>query len=232
VDQSSPSTRFPGRTAERVAGFILGASALLMLFAISHHPVAPRRRGLEALQAVVGLGAADRMVHGFLVLIIFVMIFSFTVYTLSRVRLSLCALAWVAFFAGDMCVISAALTDGFFVPAFAESYLASAPIDAAPGLTILRAAAVVIQVLTKFGFLALSGATLFWSIDLFLDRGQSRLIGLLGLIASLVIIALIIFGGTVDVHSLLIIVALQALWYLAIAWRMITGPTVANAPVL
>lgn len=192
-----------------------------MLVAISHHPVAPRRRGLEALQAVVGVGPADRIIHGLLVLIIFAMIFSFTVYTLTRVRLSICALAWVAFFAGDMCVVGAALTDGFFVPAFAESYHASTPIDAAPGLTILKAAAVAIQVLTKFGFLALSAATLFWSIDLFLDRGQNRIIGLLGLIASLAVVALLIFGGTVNVHSLLVIVALQALWYLAIAWRMI-----------
>jgi hypothetical protein len=235
VDCSPPATRFPGRTAQRVAGFVLGAAALLMLIAISHHPVAPRRRGLEALQGVVSVGPADRIVHGLLVLIIFAMIFSFTVYTLGRVRLSICALAWVAFFAGDMCVIGAALTDGFFVPAFAESYLAGAPIDAAPGLAILKAAAVAIQVLTKFGFLALSAATFFWSIDLFLDRGPatqrnrarpgfpSRLIGLLGLIASIAIVALLIFGGTVNVHSLLIIVALQALWYLAIAWRMITG---------
>jgi hypothetical protein len=62
-----------------------------------------------------------------------------------------------------------------------------------------------------------------WSIDLLFDRGQSRVVGLLGLVASLAIVALIIFGGTVNVHSLLIIVALQALWYLAIAWRMIDG---------
>jgi hypothetical protein len=223
VDQSPSSTRFPGRTAERVAGFVLGISSLLMLIAISHHPVAPRRHGLEALQGVVGVGPADRIVHGLLVLIIFAMIFSFTVYTLTRIRLSTCALAWVAFFAGDMCVVGAALTDGFFVPAFAESYLAGAPIDAAPGLAILKAAAVVIQVLTKFGFLALCAATLFWSIDLFLDRGRDRIIGLLGLIATLAVLAVLIFGGTVNVHSLLIIVALQALWYLAIAWRMISG---------
>lgn len=194
-----------------------------MLVAISHHPVAPRRRGLEALQAVVEVGLTDRIVHGLLVLIIFAMIFSFTVYTLTRVRLSICALAWVAFFAGDMCVIGAALTDGFFVPAFAESYLAGAPIDAAPGLTVLKAAAVAIQVLTKFGFLSLSASTLLWSIDLFLDRGQSRIIGLLGFAVSLAVVALLIFGGTVNVHSLLIIVALQALWYLTLAWRMIVA---------
>ena len=151
-------------------------------------------------------------------------------------RLSICAVAWVAFFAGDMCLVGAALTDGFFVPAFAESYLRSAPIDPAPGLAILNAAAVAIQVLTKFGFLALNAATLFWSIDLFFDRGpvtqrnrarpgfQNRIIGLLGVVASLAIALLLIFGGTVNVHSLLIIVTLQALWYLAIAGRMIFAP--------
>ena len=48
------------------------------------------------------------------------MIFSFTVYTLNRVRLPLGVTAWVAFFAGNMSVIGAALTDGFFVPGFAD----------------------------------------------------------------------------------------------------------------
>jgi hypothetical protein len=192
-----------------------------MLVAISHHPVAPRRRGLEALQAIVDLGTTDRIVHGFLIAIILGLIFSFTVYALGRVRLSVCAVAWVAFFAGSMGVIGAGLIDGFFVPAFAESYLASAPTDAAPAVVILKAAAVAIQVLTRFGFLALTAATFLWSIDLLLDRGPSRIIGLLGVISSLATVAVLMFGGTVNVHSLLTIVALQAIWYLAIAWQMI-----------
>jgi hypothetical protein len=32
---------------------------------------------------------------------------------------------------------------------------------------------------------------------------------------------MLLFGGTINVHSLLLIVGLQALWYLAIAWRMV-----------
>jgi hypothetical protein len=160
--------------------------------------------------------------------IIFAMIFSFTVYTLGRARLSLCVLAWVAFFAGSMCVIGATLTDGFFVPAFAEHYLHAAPVDTAPGLAILNAASVAIQILTKFGFLALSAGTLLWSIDLLLDRGPGRVIGLLGIIAPIAVAALLIFSGTINPHSLLIIVALQALWYLAISYWMIRQPPAAS----
>ena len=223
MDPSLPPSAPRVSGLNRIAGFVLATSTLMMLIAISHHPVASRRRGLEALEAIVGLGPTDRIVHGLLVLIIFAMIFSFTVYTLSRVRLPLCVTAWVAFFAGNMSVIGAALVDGFFVPGFAESYLRSAPADAAPGLAILNAAAVGIQVLTRFGFLAISAAVLLWSIDLILDRGRARLIGLLGAIASVAVVATLFFGGTINVHSLLVLVGLQALWYLTIAYRMIVA---------
>ncbi|HEX8897577.1 MAG TPA: hypothetical protein VF751_02670 [Chthoniobacterales bacterium] len=195
-----------------------------MLLAISHHPVAPARRGIQALEAITQVGATDRAVHATLIVIIFAMLFSFTTYTLSRTRRHICALAWVAFFAGSMSVIVAALTDGFFVPAFAERYLRTMPIDAAPGLAILNAASVAIQVLTRFGFLALGAATLFWSIDLLLERGQERVIALLGVVVAIAVAAMLLFGGTIDVHSLLFIVGLQSLWYLALAWRMIAAP--------
>jgi hypothetical protein len=221
MDPSLPPSAPRVSGLNRFAGFLLAACMLVMLIAISHHPVAPRRRGLEAFEAIVQVGPADRLVHGLLVLILFAMMFSFTVYTLGRSRLHLRALAWVAFFAGNMCVIGAALTDGFFVPAFAERYLRTVPIDTAPGLAI--------QVLTKFGFLALNAATLFWSIDLLLERGQARVIGLLGVIASVAGTAVLLFGGTINVHSLLLIVGLQALWYLAIAWQMIFPPPPIDA---
>jgi hypothetical protein len=226
---SLPSNSSSGHLVTRIAGFILAACALLAIVAISQHPVASAKRGVQAFEAIVQVGPADRLVHGVLIVILFAMMFSFTVYTLGRSRLHLCALAWVAFFAGNMCVIGATLTDGFFVPAFAERYLRTVPIDAAPGLAILSAAFVAIQVLTKFGFLALNAATLFWSIDLLLERGQARVIGLFGLIASVSGTALLLFGGTINVHSLLLIVGLQALWYLAIAWRMISPPPPIDA---
>jgi hypothetical protein len=205
----------------RFAGFVLAACTILMIVAISHHPVAPARRGLQALEAITQLGAADRAVHATLIVIIFAMLFSFTVYTLSRSRMQLSVFAWVAFFAGSMSVIAAALTDGFFVPAFAERYLHTAPFDAAPGLAILNAAAVVIQVATRFGFLSLTAATLLWSVDQLLDRGRARIIGLLGIIVALAVAALLVFGGTINVHALLLIVGLQAVWYLAISYQMI-----------
>lgn len=197
-----------------------------MLIAVSHHPVVQGRRGLDALHAVAEVGTADRLVHGILVGVIFAMIFSFTVYTLGRSRLYLAALAWVGFFAGNLCVTGAALTDGFFVPAFAERYLRAVPVDATPGLAILNAAAVAIQVLTKFGFLAICLATLCWSIDLCLDRGRDRGIGLLGIAASIAVAALLSFGGNVNVHSLLLIIGLQATWYLAVSYRMINPPPI------
>jgi magnesium-transporting ATPase (P-type) len=225
-----PSSSAPVKT--RFAGIVLAACTISMIVAISHHPVAPARRGLQALEAITQLGAADRAVHATLIVIIFAMLFSFTVYTLSRSRLQISVVAWVAFFAGSMSVIVAALTDGFFVPAFAERYLHSAPLDAAPGLVIINAAAVVIQVATRFGFLSLTAATLLWSIDLLFDRSRARLIGLLGIIVAMAVTAMLLFAGTINVHSLLLIVGLQAVWYLAISYQMAASLPPERGPTL
>ena len=125
----------------------------------------------------------------------------------------------MAFCCGSAGLVAAVLIDGFFVPGFAQRYIGVSPDALAPALTVLNASAVAIQVLSAFGFIAMGGGTLIWSIDLLLDRGFARVVGLLGIASGIAVICLIAFGGTLNPHSLTIIVSIQALWYLAIAWR-------------
>jgi hypothetical protein len=147
------------------------------------------------------------------------MVFALGVYTMQRRRLHLCLAAWMAFCCGSGGLVAAVLIDGFFVPGFAQRYIGAPPEALAPALTVLNASAVAIQVVTAFGFIAMNGGTLLWSLDLLLDRGFARLVGLLGLASAIAVIGMIVLGGTLNPHSLTIIVSIQALWYLAIAWR-------------
>ena len=211
--------RSPTALASRVAAFILAACSLATIVAISHHPVVRARRGAQVIEGIVAVGPADRAVHGTLLVIVLAMVFALGIYTLQRRRLHLCAAAWMAFCFGSAGLVAAVLIDGFFVPGFAQRYIGVSPDALAPALTVLNAAAAAIQVLTAFGFVAMGGGTLLWSVDLLLDRGFARVIGLLGIASAIAVICLIAFGGTLNPHSLIIIVSIQALWYLAIAWQ-------------
>jgi hypothetical protein len=159
-------------------------------------------------------------VHGTLFVIVLAMVFALSVYTLQRPRLYLCIAGWVAFCCGSGALVAAVLIDGFFVPGFAQRYIGAAPDALTPALTVLNASAVAIQVLTAFGFIAMNGGTLLWSVDLLLDRSVARVLGLVGSMSAIAVIGMIVFGGTLNPHSLTIIVSVQALCYLAIAWQM------------
>jgi hypothetical protein len=205
--------------ASRVAGTVLAACSLVTIAAISHHPVVRARRGAEVIEGIVAAGAADRAVHGTLLVIVLAMVFALGIYTLRRRRLHVCLAAWMAFCCGSGALVAAVLIDGFFVPGFAQRCIGVSGDALAPALTVLNASAVAIQVLTAFGFIAMNGGTLLWSVDLLLDRGFARVVGLLGIVSAIAVIGLIVLGGTLNPHSLTLIVSIQALWYLAIAWQ-------------
>jgi hypothetical protein len=205
--------------ASRVAGIVLAACSLVAIAAISHHPVVRARRGPQVIEGIVAVGTTDRAVHGTLLVIVLAMVLALGVYTLQRWRLHVCISAWMAFCCGSGALVGAVLIDGFFVPGFAQRYIGVPPDALAPALTVLNASAVAIQVLTAFGLIAMSGGTLLWSLDLLLERGFALVVGLLGIVSAIAVIGLIALGGTLNPHSLTIIVSIQALWYLAIACR-------------
>jgi hypothetical protein len=221
MDAIALGNRSSTALASRMAGIVLAACSLVTIAAISHHPVVRARRGAQMIEGIVAVGAADRAVHGTLLVIVLAMVFALGIYTLQRSRLHVCIAAWMAFCCGSGALVAAVLIDGFFVPGFAQRYIGVTPDALAPPLAVLNAAAVAIQVLTAFGFIAMNGGTLLWSVDLLLDHGFARVVDLLGIASAITVIALISLGGTLNPHSLTIIVSIQALWYLAIAWRTV-----------
>jgi len=224
MDTISIGSRSSTLLASRVAAIVLAVCSLVTIAAISHHPVVRARRGAQVIEGIVAVGPADRMVHGTLLVIVLAMVFALSVYTLQRSRLHLCIAGWVAFCSGSAGLVAAVLIDGFFVPGFAQRYIGVLPDALTPALTVLNASAVAIQVLSAFGFIAMNSGTLFWSVDMLLDRGFARVVGLLGIASAIAVIGLIVWGGTLNPHSLTLIVSIQALWYLAIAWRMAFPP--------
>jgi hypothetical protein len=205
----------PGKTA----GYAIAACAVLTMLAIAMHPQAEHRRASEAVAEIGRLAPMLGVVHGTVIAFVIVLLYGLTVYSLRRgVRRELVVGALVVYAAGAFAMVLAALIDGFLIPAIARTY-AGAPREALQsGASILSACGAAIQVLAKFGVVALSAAIVLWSADLFSDGGRLRVAAIAGFGAALISLAVLLAEGRFIVPlTLSIIVIAQGIWYLAIA---------------
>ncbi len=115
-------------------------------------------------------------------------------------------------------MVLAALIDGFLISALARTYVGASPEVLRDGASILAACGAAIQVLTKFGIVALSAAIALWSADLVRDGGRSRTAALIGFAAALISVTVLFAEGRFIVPlTLSVIVIAQGIWYVAIA---------------
>ncbi|MBV9409644.1 MAG: hypothetical protein JO164_12525 [Candidatus Eremiobacteraeota bacterium] len=208
------------------AGIIIAAGALLTLVAVAHHPtVGHHTRGAAALAAVVRFAPTDRLVHGTLIAVIGALVYAFAVYTLRRGTVRPAALAgFVAYTLGSATTIVAASIDGFLVPEIAARY-AGAPPETLPAATsLLILCSLAIQVATKLGMAALGAGIVLWSTDLIRESGVVRAVGALGFVAAVAsVIAAFAGTGALTPASLLLVLAAQTVWYLAVAALLVRG---------
>jgi len=215
----APSVDPSGKTA----GIVIVASALLTIFAVAHHPTLRAKTPESVIAGMVALAPIDMVVHGSLIAIVIALIAGLAVFT---VRLGLneqsAIAAFVVYSLGAFAVVSAALIDGFLTPAIAFHYVHSQALELRQGIGLLVLASLAIQVLTKFGLLAMSAGVLFWSIVLLRRTRIIMGIGILGVASALGVVAVLAFGGAFLTPPILgVIVLVQALWYVAIGVALV-----------
>jgi hypothetical protein len=166
----------------------------------------------------------NAVIHSALIVFVLLMVVAFSVYAyFNRGRLLLGIGALVVYAIGAGAVIGAGLTDGFFVPLFAARYAALAPALQNDAVPVLTAAALAIQVMTKFGFAAFAGAALLWSIELMQRTGRARISGAVAGLSALAEVALIALSGTLTPRNLPSIAFVQAVWCLVFAAQLWDG---------
>ncbi|MEA2785870.1 MAG: hypothetical protein QOF71_1974 [Candidatus Eremiobacteraeota bacterium] len=217
--QNDGTASFRDRAPDgRPAGIAIAICAMVAIVAISHHPTVSTRAPAEALTQMVQLAPMDRIVHGTLIAIMGVLLFSFAVYSLRRgLHRATSVGAFIAYATGIAAVIGAALIDGFLTPAIAERYAGASADAVKSAIPLLVYGALTIQVLSKFGFVAMSIGVAFWSADLISAPGVLRMTGIVGFVSGIVAVGLLAFAGHLNPHSLGAIVIVQAVWYLAVA---------------
>jgi hypothetical protein len=218
VQHERPASFNDGAPGGTAAGIAIAMCALLTIFAVAHHPTVGARAPAEVLTEMVRVGTADRVVHGALIAIMGVLLFSFTVFSLRRgLHRATSVAALIAYAAGISAMIGAALIDGFLTPAIAERYAGGQPDAIKAAIPFLVFGALTIQILAKFGFIAMSTAVAFWSADLVTTPGVLRATGIVGFASGIVAVGVMAFAGHLNPHSLSALVIIQGIWYLAVA---------------
>jgi hypothetical protein len=205
-------------TASGIAGL-----AALMLAMVMHHPVARHSEAGGIMASVARQASLDEWVHGTLMAAMTVMtslMLGFaTRLDLRRPHVLLGAVASMLALA-LVCV--AMVLDGFVAPAIARSCLGAGGDCTREAMLPARYGGLQIEFMTRIGFVALAATTTLWAADLALRRNRDLLTGGIGLISAISQLILLLGNGErLNPHSLALIVAMQAAWYLSVALMII-----------
>jgi hypothetical protein len=190
----------------KIAGYVIGACALLTIVANGMLSMAGPHPAFEVFRAV----------HGTLIASMIALLYGFVVYSLRRgLRSDAVVAGLVAYGIGAGATIAAALIEGFIFPTLDFHY------GGQIGMSISMLCASAIELLTEFGVVAISAAIALWSVELACGRGVTRAVAAIGFAAALVAVGALFGGATLFPHALTITAIAQGSWYLTIATLLV-----------
>lgn len=207
------------RASDRVVAMGIGFVVLLMLVMVMHHPVARHTDATELVTGIARQTSSDRWVHGTLAAAMTVMS-SLMLGFAARLGLNRPHVLIGAVASGLALVLicQAVLLDGFVAPALAAPCVLAGGQCAHEAQSMLGFGALQIEYLTRLGLFALAIATALWAADLTFRKDRARIAGVLGLMSAAVQFGILMTGGQrLNPHSLALVVAAQAVWYLSVA---------------
>ena len=211
------------RRRAAIAGALLALATVLEIVAMSHHPTVRSSDAAQAVRQVAELAPLSGWVHGILLALMLIIAYGLSEFVLRRdFRRPLIRAGSLAYGAGVIVMLGAAMVSGFIITGLAAStpHLTSADLQInAQLLTLCR---ILNQTWANFGAIAMSAGIALWSADLLRESGTPRMIGVLGLLVSLVPAAALILGLMhLDVRGMTAVVLLQALWNIAVGMGML-----------
>lgn len=162
-----PANSLPPRSIDMVAGIALVLSAILSLIAILHHPTLENVQGAEeAARAIHSLAGMDKLVHGALMVIFSVQAIGFYYFS-ARLGFDRPAVlvGFMAYAFGVIILFIPTTLDGFVTPDLTDACAASPHCGTLPS-GVIGLIAIAIQDFTKISLVAMSLATLSWSVAL------------------------------------------------------------------
>lgn len=209
--------------AARAGGILLVAATLLSVLAMAHHPAvrAPDIHGaLEQLKSLADLAA---WVHGILIGLMLLVFYAFTEYALQRgIERPLVRLGLVFYGAGTVAMIGAAAVSGFVTAKVAGLMPDPTDVDLHVMAQLINYSYALNQAMANIGAVAMSAGILAWGLGLVHDRGWARVVGGIGILAGIApAIALVVGGLHLDVHGMMLVIIIQAVWNLGVGALLI-----------
>jgi hypothetical protein len=226
---------FPTDRQRRGLAVAFTGCAVASLTLLANHPSGNPSSFADLIKDEAAHQIIDGVVHGGFVitLVALIICFVFLSRLLGLAKVSV-VIGLVCFCAGCGALIASMVLDGFATPAIAVRFAGADELQPAKTLFIL--VGTLIRFLMPMGLLFQFVAMLSWSWAIVKRPGFARAVGLLGSVVAIILIVAI-FGipTAMAAHVILGSIALQAIWYLAIAallfnrasWPLFVGSTTA-----
>lgn len=210
------------RIDTRIPGIALIASSVVALTAMAHHPTAGGVDFNTFAKNVERVAAVNQAVHGTMIILVAVLTWTLIAFAMRRgLNRSLVILGLVAWAIGAGGMIIAGVFNGFVVIDIARRALASPETSDILGVA-LRALSSGVRVIAVIGAIGISAAVFLWSADLAPTRGPGRWASVLGLVAGGgPVIALATGMVGLDLAGMTLVLAVWAVWFLAVGTLMI-----------
>jgi hypothetical protein len=191
--------------------------ALASLTLLASHPSSSPSTFADLIIDEAAHQVVDGVVHGGFIITLVALVICFVLLSrlLGSAKTSV-VIALVCFCAGSGTMIASMLLDGFVTPAIAVRFAGTG--DLQPAKTLFILLGTLIRFLMPMGLLFQFVAVLSWSWAIVKRPGLARAVGLLGsVVAILMIVAIFAIPAAMAAHVILGGIALQSIWYLAIA---------------
>ncbi len=209
----------------------LALSAILSIAFLLHHPTIQAQKPKQQIAEVMQESMLNNMVHGSLIAIVLLILAAYFSYSLTRGynKLSIVC-AQLSFFIGSLCLVGAALINGFIYPDFVSSFAHTQTNELKHLMQFKALLWSSNQVLANVGVMAQSLAITLWAVNLFSYKSETNHQGnkTLTLVIVLYGVGIGLYGLvsistgylSLDLTGMTQIALLQSLWHLMISYYM------------
>jgi len=214
----------------RAAGLLMLVATAASIAFVALDPVVSADGARAILQSIVANGPVHRVVHAAELACVLCLAFGFTSLAVRiGPRRPAVLGACVAYVAGCLAMVGAAITDGFVTGDVARYYL-QAGHNADTGREMIHLCYVVVQDLAAASWFFQSAGVLAMALALLRGRGLQRAVGVLGLgTGALPPIAIVLSWPTMDTAVVVGVLCAQAAWNAAAATLLLRRPAPGRA---
>jgi hypothetical protein len=219
VPESTPwDARTPTAKSARAAGALLIGGSILEIAVMAHHPSVHAHDVATVLVQLRALSAVSAWVHGVLIALMLTVFFALTEFAWQRgITRPAIRAGLIAYAAGVVAMMGAALVDGFVTPRLAILGAGLGAADLSIMAQLLHLCMLFNQALARLGAVAMSAAIIAWSLDLLLRAGLERALGVFGVAIGLGSAGALILGALqLDVHGMMLVLVLEVIWTIGV----------------